>query len=458
MHDRLSRTALLTGLLAAALSTQDAAASGFALREDSSIFGGYSDAGAASSADSLATITDNPAGMTYFDGTQASVGASLINPSTSLHSTAASSSVLPGQRLPISGDPGQDPTVAKVIPASYFLFSPTDRLRLGLGVTVPFGLVTSYAADAQVRYQALYSQVEAYDINPSVAYRLTDWLSIGGGFSVQKFKAKLTQAVDFGTLVPATLYQKGLIGASQLSSMLAAGSGQLANDGRADLEGTSWGVGWDVGVIVEPLPGTKLGLSYRSAINQQIQGRANFAVPTQYQALVNAVGAFQDTHASADLSLPANAWAGITQEITSQLTLDLSYQWTEWSRFKAIRVDFANPNQPPQIEAENYQNSSFVALGGSYKWDDRLTLRSGVAYDQTPTTNQSRDYRLPDSDRYWLSAGASYRLTDSITISGSYTHLFFGGSNVNNSGPFDTVSSTTSASTEVFSGEATMKF
>ncbi len=210
-------------------------------------------------------------------------------------------------------------------------------------------------------------------------------------------------------------------------------------------------------MIVEPLPGTKLGLSYRSAINQQIQGRANFIVPTQYQALVNAVGAFQDTQATADLSLPANAWAGITQEITPQLTLDLSYQWTEWSRFKAIRVDFLNVNQPPQIEAENYQNSSFVALGGSYKWDDQLTLRSGVAYDETPTTDASRDFRLPDSDRYWLSVGASYQLSDSITLSGSYTHLFFGGSNVAHSGEFDTVTASTSASTEVVSLEASMK-
>jgi len=458
MHTRFSSAAVMAGLVATVFAGREAAASGFALREDSAVFGGYADSGAASSADSLATITDNPAGMTYFSGTQTVLGTAFIDPSISLHSSSASSQVLPGQRFPIAGDNGQDPAVAKPIPSSYFLFSPTDRLRLGLGVTVPFGLITSYAADSQTRYQALYSQVEAYDFNPSIAYKVNDWLSVGGGASVQKFKAKLTQAVDFGTLVPATLYQRGLIGASQLSSMLAAGSGQLANDGRADLEGTSWGVGWDAGVIVEPMPGTKLGLSYRSGINQQIQGRANFIVPTQYQALVNAVGAFQDTHATADLSLPGNVWAGITQEITPQLTLDLSYQWTEWSRFKAIRVDFANVNQPPQIEEENYQNSSFVALGGSYKWDDQLTLRSGVAYDETPTTDQSRDFRLPDGDRYWLSMGASYQLTDNITLSGSYTHLLFGGSTVDHSGEFDTVSATTSASTEVISAEAAMRF
>lgn len=458
MQTRLSSATLLAGLAVLACPFRPAEAAGFALRENTAIFGGYADAGAASSADSLATITDNPAGMTYFSGTWTSAGASLIAPSMSLQASRASSSVIPGQSYPIAGDAGQDPTVSKVIPASYFLFSPTDDLRIGLGVTVPFGLITSYASDSQTRYQALLSEVEAYDFNPSIAYRVNNWLSVGGGFSVQKDKAKLSQAVDFGTLVPATLYQRGLINAGQLNAMLATGSGQLANDGRGDLQGTSWGVGWDVGIIVEPQPGTKLGLSYRSGINQQIQGRANFVVPAQYQSLVKAVGAFEDTHATADLSLPGNIWAGITQEITPQLTLDLSYQWTEWSRLKSIRVDFLNPNQPPQIEAENYQNSSFVALGGSYKWDDQLTLRSGFAYDETPTTDQYRDYRLPDSDRYWLSVGASYQLTDSLMLSASYTHLFFAGSAATQSGEFDTVSATETASTEVVSAEATFKF
>jgi long-chain fatty acid transport protein len=459
MQTCLSRAALIVGLMAAAIPGRQACASGFALREDSAIFGGYADAGAASSADSLATITDNPAGMTYFDGTFSSAGATLIDPVTSISVTGASSTAVPGgPSYPIQGDSGRGPTIAKVIPATYFLVSPTDNLRLGIGVTVPFGLITSYSYNSLVRYQALESEIESLDINPSIAYKVNDWLSIGGGFSVQKDKAKLTNAIDFGTLVPDQLFLRGLINQNQLNAQLATASGQLANDGRADLVGTSWGVGWDVGIIVEPVAGTKLGLSYRSGINQQIQGRANFAVPTQYQALVKAVGAFQDTQAKADLSLPGNVWAGITQEITPQLTLDLSYQWTEWSRFKAIRVDFTNPNQPPVIQPYNYQNSSFVAVGGSYKWDDRLTLRGGFAYDQTPTTDQLRDYRLPDSDRYWLSTGASYRLTDDITITGSYTHIFFANNTVDHTGVFDTVLANTNAEADLVSADAVMKF
>lgn len=459
MQTRLSRAALMLGLTAVALPLRDAHASGFALREDSAVYGGYADAGAAASADSLATITDNPAGMTYFNGTFASAGATLIDPVTSISVTSANSTAVPGgPSYPIQGDSGRGPTIAKVIPANYFLFSPTDNLRLGLGVTVPFGLITSYSDNSLVRYSALESEIESLDINPSIAYKVNDWLSIGGGLSIQKDKAKLTNAVDFGTLIPQQLFQRGLLTANQLNAALATGSGQLVNDGRADLVGTSWGVGWDAGIIIEPVAGTKLGLSYRSGINQQIQGRANFAVPTQYQALVNAVGAFQDTQAKADLSLPGNVWAGITQEINSQLTLDLSYQWTEWSRFKAIRVDFTNPNQPPVISPENYQNSSFVAVGGSYKWDDQLTLRAGFAYDQTPTTDASRDYRLPDSDRYWLSTGASYRLTDDITISGSYTHIFFASNNVDHTGLFDTVTATTNAEADLVSADAVMKF
>ena len=126
MHTRFSSAAFMAGLLATAFAGREAAASGFALREDSAVFGGYADSGAASSGDSLATITDNPAGMTYFSGTQTVIGSAFIDPSIALHSSSASSQVVPGQRFPIAGDNGQDPAVAKPIPSSYFLFSPTD--------------------------------------------------------------------------------------------------------------------------------------------------------------------------------------------------------------------------------------------------------------------------------------------------------------------------------------------
>src|ERR1700744_604009 len=101
MPPRLSSAARLAGLAVLACPFRPAEASGFALREDSAIFGGYADAGAASSADSLATITDNPAGMTYFSGTMSSAGASLIAPSMSPQASHASSSVVPGQSFPI---------------------------------------------------------------------------------------------------------------------------------------------------------------------------------------------------------------------------------------------------------------------------------------------------------------------------------------------------------------------
>ena len=73
---------------------------------------------------------------------------------------------------------------------------------------------------------------------------------------------------------------------------------------------------------------------------------------------------------------------------------------------------------------ENWDDSWFFALGAAYKWNEKLTLRAGVAYDQTPVSDQYRTPRIPDEDRYWVSIGAGYQFTDSIRTDIGYSHIF----------------------------------
>jgi len=55
---------------------------------------------------------------------------------------------------------------------------------------------------------------------------------------------------------------------------------------------------------------------------------------------------------------------------------------------------------------------------------DTLTLRGGLAYDQTPTTDEHRDVRVPDASRKWVSLGLSWRPSEQAEYSFGYTHLF----------------------------------
>ena len=113
------------------------------------------------------------------------------------------------------------------------------------------------------------------------------------------------------------------------------------------------------------------------------------------------------------------------------------------------------------IDPENYKDASFVSLGANYAFNDRLTVRAGTAFDQTPVQNKYRDFRLPDGNRYWLSGGATYQLTRSVAISGAYAHLFFDSANVKQTdiNPiYDTVSATSNVDADIISLSATITF
>ena len=474
--------AVTLGALVSTLATHQAWASAFALQEFSAISTGSADAGAASANEDLSTIFFNPAGMTAFDGLQNSASASYILPRGRTHITSAQENLgLPASASPtIQGGDGREFTQEKVVPSGFVSYALTDDFRVGFGLTVPFGLLTSYGADSQARYQALLSEVEALDFNPSVAWKVNDWLSIGAGVSEQKVKVKLTNALDLGAIIPSQINHLGLFnlaGPGAYAATVNQTAGQMANDGRADLQGTSWGTGWDAGIQLHPFEGTTIGMSYRSGIEHKVQGRADFAVPTS--AIANIVAAmpaslraitliglaqnkaFQNTNFDADLSLPGQAWFGITQQVTPQLSVSLSYQWTNWSKFNSLLVTFTNPAQPILSEHEGYRNSSFAALGGSYRLDEKWTLHGGVAYDQTPIVDTYRDLRLPDADRYWLASGVSYRITENLTLAGSYRHVFFSSSKVNHvdsATGLNTVQGSTSIDADMFGVEAQMRF
>jgi len=443
--------AVALGVAATVWTIADARAAGFELRENSAIGTGESYAGAVSGNYDLSTIYNNPAGMTAFTGIMQGGGATLIDPSGHLSNVQGHN--VYGTSLTNSDD--RDPTQAKVIPSAYLLWAPNQDWRIGLALTVPFGLITSYSGTEAVRYQALESEIESLDINPNIAYKANDWLSVGGGFTVEKVKAKLTNALDIGGIVGSTL--DTLFHTTTNGPALS----QTA-DGRSDVVGTSYGVGYNFGVELTPWgPDTTIGLAYRSSVHQKLQGRADFTVPSSFASLVALTGELQKTNATADLTLPGNAWIGITHHFTDRFAVDASYQYTQWSTFHTLEVDFENPKQPPVVDPENYRDASFVSLGANYAFTDRLTVRAGTAFDQTPVQNKYRDFRLPDGNRYWLSTGATYQLTDNVAISGAYAHLFIDSAKVNQTdiNPiYDTVSATSNVDADLVSVSATIKF
>ena len=392
------------GLLAAAVPGGPALAAAFQLRENTAAGLGTSFAGVGSAADTPATVFNNPAGMVRLPGLQVYLGGSIIIPSATFRGTATNA--LGG---PVSGETRRDAGNVALVPFGHVTYRVTPDLSVGLALTSPYGLATYHGPGWAGRYQAEKSDLRTIDFNPAVAYRVAPWLSVGAGVSVQTARAVFSTALN-----------------SRAFGFAATGRVLPLADGQFNLRGDDVSVGYNVGVLIEPRAGTRVGLTYRSRIQHDFEGEVGFDVP----AALAANPAFRDGPARAKLVLPDTAGVSVTQEFGPRWTGYLDVTWTNWSRFRALSAYRATGEQLANVP-QNYRDSFFVALGASYQAADWLTLRAGTAFDKTPVRDAFRTARVPDEDRYWLSVGASARLAPGTVLDVGYAHLFLPDARIN---------------------------
>lgn len=404
--------ALCAGTSLAALATT-AQAGGFQIRENSAAGMGTAFAGAASDARDLSIVYNNPAAMTQLQRSGAEVGVSLITPSSSYRGTGRDAL---GRPLTGATDRTGD---AIPVPAAFLAYVPEgENWRTGFAITAPYGLETDYDAGWIGRYHALHSKLETININFAAAMEIRPGLSIGGGVSAQRAEATLSNAVDFGAV---------------LAGRRVPGFLPQSADGYAKVNGDDWAWGANLGLLYEPVKGTRVGLSWRSEIKHKLEGDGTFDTPANVRAVLTAgnIAAFAPTSAvTANVSTPQSVDLGLTQEF-GPLGLHATVAWTDWSSFQEIRVRFANPAQPDALDEQHWKDTWFYSLGATYQIDPAWQLRTGIAFDKNPTRDQYRTPRIADGDRTWLSAGLGWQATDNIALDVAYTHIFVDDSPIN---------------------------
>ena len=181
------------------------------------------------------------------------------------------------------------------------------------------------------------------------------------------------------------------------------------------------------GVLADLRPGTRVGAAYRSSIDTNVNGDARFRLDDAgVGAIIRAgTGAFTDVDAETDVKLPPMVSFGIHQDIGEQFAVMAEAQWTGWSTFDDLVIEFDNPAQPDNVTEFQWHDAWFFALGATYKPTDRWTVRVGGAFDQTPTRGRYRTPRIPDSDRWWLAAGLGWQIQENLSLDLAYTHVFF---------------------------------
>lgn len=396
MRRTLTCSALTLVLAPAAL------ASGFQLREQSPSAQGNSFAGISAGGTDIGAMFFNPATLTRFQGNEFVAGASQIQPSAKLEGGSASRATALGGSV-ITGTSGGDAGRSAALPVLYALWSLSPDLKLGLSLNSPFGLTSEYGSDWIGRYHAMKSTMTIIEIAPNVAWRISPKWSVGAAVVARHVDATLSNAVDFGA-----------VGAAYRIPGFAPG----AQDGTATVKGKQWRPGYKLGILFEPRADVHIGAAYQSAIDFELKGDVT------YQGVPAALAAnFRNGGATPKANQPGTASLGAAWDVTPELTLQAEAARTFWSHFKEIRIAFAT-GQADSVTPEHWKDSWFLALGLTWRPGGAWTLRTGVALDQTPTTDTYRTPRIPDSERTWASAGAGYAVTRAFSVDLSYSRLF----------------------------------
>jgi long-chain fatty acid transport protein len=383
---------VLTGALG--LISNYATAAGFQLLEQNASGIGNAYAGSAAVAENASTIFYNPAGMTQLREREATMGLSAIKTSFKFTDNGSSVGALTGTG--VGGDAGN----WGFVPNGYVSWATSPDLYFGVGVGAPFGLKTEYNAPWVGSAQANSFDIKTYNINPSVAYRVSPALSIGGGLNWQRITAEYLRA-------------SAVANAPLAASPLTLG-----------LSGTSWG--WNAGALFTVSPETKVGVSYRSSVSYDLTGNIN----------ITGAAAANSSGAKASLKLPDVFILSGTHQVSDKWQLLGDVSWTGWSSIPKIDV-FRTTGPATGAIAQTldteFRDSWRVAVGANYQLRPDMKLKMGVAYDQTPVKGATtRLVSLPDNDRTWLSFGAQWMPNKDSTLDIGITHLLVNDPSIDN--------------------------
>ena len=383
---------LIPALITIAFSGS-AAAAGFQLQNQTGSGNGNAFAGAAAAAEDAGTVMWNPAGMTYLPkGHNIAMGGTILHRSIKFSNNG--STPVGASPFPLGTTDGGDAGGTSLVPFGYWAYSVNDKLWVGMGISPTFGNVTEYDFSFVGRNAGFYANIEQINFNPSVAYKVNEMISLGGGVNIAYNTTHFKQGLAFGAA--------------------AATTNQL------DLEGDDWAFGYNLGAMFQVTPSTRIGLSYRSELEFNLQGDQRTTVTGFTSPLLDNV------EITAVLKTPANASLALSQKVGDRLEVLADFTWTNWSVINSIQLKNKATGANLSSLSYNFQDTWRIGLGGNYQLNDSWKLKFGVAFDKSPVKSAAdRTMTLPDSDRTWLSIGARYQLSKAASIDMGYTHIFF---------------------------------
>lgn len=325
------------------------------------------------SIDNASAVFYNPSLLPYQKGFAASLGDTIIMPSTYFRDATT------GQRFNAKSKTHH-------LPNMFVKYTKGD-LSYGLGIFTPFGLSIEWPRGWTGRYVGTFTEIKATYINPVIAYRLNDFISLGLGISYVKSSVAMKGATELSLL--------GL------------------PDGYTKLTGDADGFGYNAAMTLRLPKDYTVALTYRSAVDMLYEGTARHYAPAP-------IGFH--THGSTRLTMPSILVFGIAKQY-KELTIEGDLLYTGWSSFDYYKVKFKN-GMAQQFYRKDWVNTPSIALGANYRLSKPLEVRAGYMYDKSPVPKRTVGPDLPNSTCHILMGGITYGI-DHIKIDTAYQAAFF---------------------------------
>ncbi len=382
-----------------------ASAAGFAIQNQTGSGNGNAFAGAAAAAEDAGTIFFNPAGMTYLPmGHNVTAVGTILARKIEYKDTGTftRAGVIAAPNITVYAPTGNggDAGGVGLIPAGYWSYAYSQNLRVGVGVSPTFGNETEYSKNFRGFNSGFFASMAQININPSIAFKLNDMISLGAGINFAHNEIELKQGVPVQSPTPA----------------VGAPAGTFVK-----VTGDDWTTGFNLGAMFQVSPNTRVGLTYRSETRFDLEGKQKVSATG---ATLTALGVVnQDVKAAIDM--PASASLAISHQMDRWQFLG-DYTWTGWSSVDTVKLKNKQSGRLINSLPFNFQDTYRAGFGVNYQYNDTVKTRFGVAYDKAPVKSASdRTMTLPDSDRTWLSFGVKYGLSKESSLDLGYSHIFF---------------------------------
>lgn len=271
----------------------------------------------------------------------------------------------------------------------------TENIAVGIGINTPFGLSTRYSRTSAFRYITTGGEISLININPTIAYKALPNLSFGVGLDYYYSKAELRQQYPWAAIVPGS------------------------PDGSATIQGKGDGVGFNFGLLYQPVEQHKIGLTYRSQVVVKYTGKKGELtnIPPAVQGKFPAgTGDVYATGARTAIRFPDIISFGYSYAPSDKWVGEIGGQWTNWNDARSIDITLDQPtvlfaNSSTKLD---WKNSWVLRSGVTHHCTEKISISAGYFFDSTPTNEATYSPLIPDGDNHVFSVGLKYRHNDFV--------------------------------------------